>query len=96
MSIQMWNAWLQMANQMNVVQCQYSACVYGCEGLKAAADGGTFSFLRRLTILSSPLNAPDATNRMLVVSTATLSPRSLRELRSGTFTIVPSSNFSMP
>ena len=56
----------------------------------------TFSFFLRLTILSRPLKAPDATNRMLVVSTGTLSPRSLRELRSGTLTMVPSNSFSMP
>ncbi len=56
----------------------------------------TFWFLRFDTILSSPLKAPEATNRMLVVSTGTLSPLSLRELFSGTFTTVPSNNFSIP
>lgn len=56
----------------------------------------TFSFFLLAIILSSPLKAPEATNRMLVVSTWTLSPRSLREFFSGTFTIVPSSIFSIP
>ena len=56
----------------------------------------TFWCLRLLMTLSRPLNAPEATKRMLVVSTGTLSPRSLRELRSGTLTVVPSSNLSMP
>jgi len=56
----------------------------------------TFWCLRREMMRSMPLNAPDATNSMLVVSTATLSPRSFRELRSGTLTIVPSSSFSIP
>lgn len=45
---------------------------------------------------SKPLKAPEATNRMLVVSTATDSPRNFRELRSGTLTVVPSSIFNNP
>ena len=56
----------------------------------------TFWCLRREMMRSMPLKAPDATNKMFVVSTATESPRSLRELRSGTLTIVPSSSFSIP
>ena len=56
----------------------------------------TFSWFLLLIILSSPLKAPDATNKMFVVSTDTLSPRTLRELRSGTLTIVPSRIFNKP
>lgn len=56
----------------------------------------TFSFFLLLIILSRPLKAPEATKRMFVVSTCTVSPRSLREFFSGTFTIVPSSNFNRP
>lgn len=56
----------------------------------------TFSFFLLLIILSKPLKAPDATNRMFVVSTCTVSPRSLREFFSGTLTIVPSSSFNKP
>ena len=56
----------------------------------------TFSCFRLLTILSSPLNAPDATNRMLVVSTCTASPLNFLVLLSGTFTMVPSRSLSMP
>lgn len=56
----------------------------------------TFSFFLLLIILSRPLKAPEATNRMFVVSTCTVSPRSFREFFSGTFTIVPSSNFNKP
>lgn len=56
----------------------------------------TFSFFLLLMILSRPLKAPDATNRMLVVSTCTVSPLNFLEFFSGTFTIVPSSSFSKP
>ena len=54
--------------------------------------GRTFSFFLLLMTRSRPLKAPEATNRMLVVSTWTDSPRSFRgEFFSGTFTTVPSS-----
>lgn len=56
----------------------------------------TFSFFLLLMILSKPLKAPDATKRMFVVSTCTVSPRNLREFFSGTLTIVPSSSFNNP
>jgi len=56
----------------------------------------TFSFFLLLMIRSSPLNAPDATNRMLVVSTCTVSPLSFLVFFSGTLTIVPSSSLSKP
>ena len=56
----------------------------------------TFSFLLRLMILSRPLKAPDAMNRMLVVSTCTISPFNLREFLSGTLTTVPSNIFKKP
>jgi len=56
----------------------------------------TFSFFLRLMMRSRPLKAPEATNRMLVVSTCTVSPRSFREFFSGTLTMVPSSSFSRP
>ncbi len=47
-------------------------------------------------ILSSPLKAPDATNKMLVVSTCTVSPLNFLLFFSGTFMIVPSRSFSKP
>lgn len=47
-------------------------------------------------IRSSPLKAPDATKRMLVVSTWTVSPRNFLLFFSGTFTIVPSRSFNKP
>lgn len=47
-------------------------------------------------IRSSPLKAPDATNRMLVVSTCTVSPLNFLLFFSGTLTTVPSSSFSKP
>ena len=56
----------------------------------------TFCCRRRPIMLSTPLKAPDATNKMLVVSIATVSPRVRRVLRSGTLTTVPSSSFNMP
>lgn len=56
----------------------------------------TFSFFLLLMILSSPLKAPDATNRMFVVSTCTVSPLSFLEFFSGTLTIVPSKSLSNP
>lgn len=57
----------------------------------------TFSFLRRETMRSSPVYAPEATKRMFVVSTWIVSPRSFRgAFLSGTLTIVPSSIFSIP
>ena len=48
------------------------------------------------TILSKPLKAPDAINKILVVSTGMVSPRIFRELLSGTFTMVPSRILSNP
>lgn len=56
----------------------------------------TFSFFLLLMIRSSPLKAPDATNRMFVVSTCTVSPLSFLEFFSGTLTIVPSKSLSNP
>ncbi len=56
----------------------------------------TFSFFLLLMMRSRPLNAPDATNRMLVVSTWTVSPLSFLVFFSGTLIIVPSSSFSRP
>ena len=56
----------------------------------------TLSCFRLLTILSRPLKAPDAMNKIFVVSTAMVSPLIFRELRSGTFTVVPSRIFRRP
>lgn len=56
----------------------------------------TFSFFLLLMILSSPLKAPDATNKMFVVSTCTVSPLNFLEFFSGTLTIVPSNSLSKP
>lgn len=56
----------------------------------------TFSFFLLLIIRSSPLKAPDATNKMFVVSTCTVSPLSFLVFFSGTFTIVPSRSLSNP
>lgn len=56
----------------------------------------TFSFFLLLMILSSPLKAPDATKRMFVVSTCTVSPLSFLEFFSGTLTTVPSRSLSKP
>ena len=56
----------------------------------------TFSFFLLLMIRSRPLKAPEATKRMLVVSTCTVSPLSFLEFFSGTLTMVPSSSFSRP
>lgn len=56
----------------------------------------TFSFFLLLMMRSSPLKAPDATNRMFVVSTCTVSPLSFLEFFSGTLTIVPSRSLSSP
>ena len=64
--------------------------------LKKMATFPTLSCFLLLTILSRPLKAPDAMNRMFVVSTAIVSPRIFLELRSGTLTVVPSSIFKRP
>lgn len=57
----------------------------------------TFSLFRRDISRSKPLYAPLATNKILVVSTWIVSPRSFRgEFLSGTLTIVPSSIFNIP
>ncbi|VDP64846.1 unnamed protein product [Schistosoma mattheei] len=55
-----------------------------------------FLCFRRLIILSSPLNAPQAIKSMLVVSTRKVSPRNLRGLlTSGTLTSEPSNSFNI-
>ena len=57
----------------------------------------TFSFFLLLTILSSPLKAPEPMNKIFVVSTWTVSPRIFRPtFFSGTFTTVPSRILSKP
>lgn len=56
----------------------------------------TFSHFLMLMIRSRPLKAPEATNRMLVVSTWTVSPLSFLEFFSGTLMIVPSRSLSRP
>uniref|UniRef100_A0A6B0UJJ7 Putative secreted protein n=1 Tax=Ixodes ricinus TaxID=34613 RepID=A0A6B0UJJ7_IXORI len=66
------------------------------ESSTGAPNPRYFSLRLLPTMRSRPLKAPDATKRMLAVSTVRASPRSLRELRSGTLTKVPSSIFSMP
>ena len=56
----------------------------------------TFSFFLLLIILSKPLKAPDAMNRMFVVSTCITSPFNFREFLSGTLTMVPSNILRNP
>ena len=57
----------------------------------------TFSCFLLLTILSSPVKAPDATNKILVVSTDVLSPFILlRVALSVMLTVEPSRSFRRP
>lgn len=89
-------SWWVFDSPLRLARSAAAAALLPFPRLDGVPNPRYFSFFLLLMILSKPLKAPDATNRMFVVSTCTVSPWSFREFFSGTLTIVPSSSFNKP